>query len=244
MICQADANISRILALLDFMARARERNVMHELLEENVGMGLCHAWYTRRFLESVSVTETQKPHSGLGLDCYVQWSSPIRRFSDLQVHAAVKRHLRRRRVYELLRSGQPIPEEVRATDLGVPPEAIENGRFAEASTAIDDLDEDIDYMEGVGLIQAGKKLQRQSQQYWLFEYIRRLKEADLDTTFSIVVLGCVDPEKCQFAIYVKELGLEHRYTSPGGRLEPGTELRMKVDSVAPRSGLLTFVIVV
>ena len=217
---------------------------MMDLLESNVGNGLCHAWYTRRFLESVSVTETKMPHSGLGLDCYVQWSSPIRRFSDLQVHASVKRYLRRRRVYELLQNGQPIPEGVSAFDLGIPPEAMGNGRFTKDAVTADDLDNDINFMEGVGLIGAGKRLQRQSQQYWLFEHVRRLKEANPDTKFSIVILGCVDPEKSQFAIYVKELGLEHRYTSPGGRLEPGTELLVKVDNIQPRLGLLSFVLVV
>lgn len=217
---------------------------MIDLLESNVGSGLCHAWYTRRFLGSVSVTEIKMPHSGLGLECYVQWSSPIRRFSDLQVHASVKRYLRRRRVYELLQSGQPIPEGVSAFDLGIPPEAMGNGRLSKDAVTADDLGNDINYMEGVGLIGAGKRLQRQSQQYWLFEYVRRLKETDPDTTFSIVVLGCVDPEKSQFAIFVKELGLEHRYTSPGGRLEPGTELLVKVDNIQPRSGLLSFVLVV
>ena len=217
---------------------------MVDLFECNAGQGLCHAWYARRFLGSVVVTEMKMPHSGLGLDCYVQWSSPIRRFSDLQVHASVKRYLRRRKVYDLVRSGQSIPAGVSAFDLGVLPEAIVNGRFTEDAISSHDLDNDVNYMEGVGLIGAGKKLQRLSQQYWLFEYVRRIQEADPDTKFSVVVLGCVDPEKRQFAIYVKELGLEHRYTFPGGRLEPGTELCVKVDKVSPRSGLLSFVMVV
>jgi exoribonuclease R len=218
---------------------------MMDLLVYNVGKGLCHAWYARRFLESVSVMEMQLPHSGLGLDCYVQWSSPIRRFSDLQVHASVKRYLRRRRVYELLRNGQPIPEGVTAFDLGVPAEAMgKDGRFTKDTITTDDLDSDINYLEGAGLVGAARKLQQQSQQYWLFEYIRRQKEVDPNATFSLVVLGCVDPEKQQYAVYVTELGLEHRYTSPGGRLDPGAELLVKVDNVSPRSGLLSFVRVV
>jgi exoribonuclease R len=221
-----------------------ERMVMLDLLETNAGKGLCHAWYTRRFLESVSITQFPMPHSGLGLDCYVQWTSPIRRFSDLQVHASVKRYLRRRRVYELVQHGALIPKGVSDVDLGISPGMLKNGRFLEDVITSNDLDNDLDYMEGIGLIAAGKKLQRLSQQYWLFEYIRRLTEADPDTTFSVVVLGCVDPEKHQFAIYVKELGLEHRYTSPAGRLEAGAEFRVKVDNVSPRSGLLSFVRVI
>lgn len=216
-----------------------------DLLEFNVGKGLCHAWYARRFLESVTVSEMQMPHSGLGLDCYVQWSSPIRRFSDLNVHACVKRYLRRRKVYELLRNGQQIPKEVSAFDLGVSAETIGNdGRFSKDVITSDDLDNDVNYLEGVGLVGAARKVQRQSQQYWLFEYIRRQKEMNPSATYSVVVLGCVDPEKRQYAVYVKELGLEHRYTSPGGRLDPGAELLVKVDIVTPRSGILSFVRVV
>lgn len=216
------------------------------LQDSGAGHGLCHAWYTRRFLESVIVSESKSLHAGLGLEGYVQWSSPIRRFSDLQVHAAVKRFLRRQKVCELKESGYPIPEGVSAYDLGVSPDTLTNdtSRFFEVPISAHDLDNDLNYMEGVGLIGVGKKLQRQSQQYWLFEYIKRLTDISPDTRFSVVVLGCVDPEKGQFAIFVKELGLEHRFTSPGGRLEPGAELVVKVDSVSPRSGLLSFVAVV
>lgn len=217
---------------------------MMDLLESNAGMGLCHAWYTRRFLESVVVKDKHLPHSGLGLDCYVQWSSPIRRFSDLQVHAAVKRYLRRCKVYELFRSGASVPDGVRAVDLGIPPDAFHNGRIDAKALSADDLDQDLNYMDGVGLVGAGRKLQRESQQYWLFEYVRRLKEANPETTFNVIILGCVDPERYQFAIYVKELGLEHRYISPAGRMEPGTEFRVRIDSVTPRAGLLSFVRVV
>ena len=218
---------------------------MMELLEYGVGHGFCQAWYARRFFESVSVTEMMLPHSGLGLDCYVQWSSPIRRFSDLQVHASVKRYLRRRKVYELLENGQKIPAGITALDLGLSDDVIEHdGTFSADSVTSDMFDQDVDYLEGVGLIGAARTLQRQSQQYWLFEYVRRMRENDPETTFTGVVLGCVDPAKHQYAIYVKELGLEHRYSSPGGRLNIGADMPLKVHSVSPRSGLLSFVRVV
>ena len=44
-----------------------------------------HAWYARRFFNKVNVSEVHGPHFGMGLDCYVQWSSPIRRITDVQV---------------------------------------------------------------------------------------------------------------------------------------------------------------
>ena len=69
----------------DFQSREREANFFEDLKEHNVGNGYCAAWYSRRFFNAVSITVDPSPHSGMGLDCYVQWSSPIRRYGDLQV---------------------------------------------------------------------------------------------------------------------------------------------------------------
>jgi len=218
----------------------------------------------RRFLQSVKIsTEGPLFHAGLGLRSYVQWTSPIRRFGDLQVHASVKRFLRRQRVYEQWEQqqqlqaqqpeGQPsppglaLPAGIRPTDLGLPDEFFytseADGKTYLAVDRIEPemLDPDINYLEGVGLLGAAKTLQRQSQQYWLFEYIRRLFVQQPDRWYEAVILGCVDPEKQQYAIYVYALGLEHRYTSPGGPLDPGLKIRLRVDKVTPRHGILAFV---
>lgn len=55
-----------------------------------------YAWYIRRFLSPVIVQTTPAPHAGLGVPVYVQWTSPIRRFGDLQMHSVLKEYLRRR----------------------------------------------------------------------------------------------------------------------------------------------------
>lgn len=65
-----------------------------------------------------------------------------------------------------------------------------------------------------------------------------------DRAFSAVVLGCIDPARKQYAIYVGELGLEHRYSNPAGRLEAGATLQLRVDNVSPKLGVLSFVQVV
>jgi hypothetical protein len=215
---------------------------MHDLLEYNIGDGYCHAWYARRFLQSVRVTEEQLPHSGLGLSNYVHWSSPIRRFGDLQVHACVKRFLRRKRVYELIREGQKIPDGVTACDLGLPEHSLsQEGTILVDSIYDYTLDQDVDYREGGGMFGAARTLQRQSQQYWMFEYVERQRVTQPDKIYESVILGCIDPERGQHAIYLYELGLEHRYTSPGGRLDPGVKLQLRVDNVSPRNGILSFV---
>jgi RNB domain len=236
------------LYYLDYKGREKERNVLSKLFEEHTGGGFCHAWYMRRFLQSVRVQEEQMPHSGLGLKSYVQWSSPIRRFSDLQVHASVKRYLRRRKIYELLQANLTIPQGISAIDLGISDPLFQNGADEVGLTnheiGINDLDSDINFFDGLGLVGAAKTLQRQSQQYWIFEHVRRLKQSDPDKIYTSCVLGCIDPERQQYAVYIFDLGFEHRYISPIGRLEPGTTLRLKVDNVNPRADLLNFVRVV
>jgi len=233
----------------DFKSRSRENRVMMDLLEYNVGKGYCHAWYARRFLQSVKVSEIPYPHSGLGLSSYVQWSSPIRRLTDFQVHVSVKRCLRRERINQLLKDSADLPAEICDRDLGFPPGTIKRGIFSNARNSgahtiinVDDLDQDLAFLEGLGLVGAARTLQRQSQQYWMYEYIRRLSAKKPAPVFSAVVLGCIDADRKQHAIYLEELGLEHRYVYPGsGRLDPGTLLQLKVDSVSPRFGALSFV---
>jgi hypothetical protein len=146
----------------------------------------------------------------------------------------------------MVRNGAVIPKQVTATELGLPERVldVQNRKLLVDTISAHDLDCDIDFMEGIGLIGAARILQRQSQQYWLFEYVRRQKVINPELVYNAIILGCVDPEKQQYAIYVKELGLEHRYTSPVTRLNIGAELKLKVGNVTPRSGLLSFVRVV
>ena len=237
----------RTQAKPDFSARYQELNNLESLKER----GYCHAWYARRFFNPVKVISDLKPHYGLGLDCYVQWSSPIRRFGDLQVHAAVKRFLRKKRVNELMRDGESIPKELTNSDLGcIVPKSIndsvnENGKITEY--VVDNMNDKqaadlaMNYKRGLGFIKAARVMQRKSNEYWLFEYIRRsVEKSDDDVEFEGTVLACVDLDRFQYAIYINELGLEHRYLSQQGYLQTGSKLLLKVDSVSPRHGLLTF----
>lgn len=228
----------------DYQNRGRERRIWNDLLESNAGDGYCHAWYSRRFFSPVKVSETPAPHHGLGLDCYVQWSSPIRRFGDLQAHAAIKRFIRRGRINELMSQGKPIPPEITPIDIGcevpVPRKVDSDGRITEYKVESSSIDDDIDFRVSQGLVGAARQLQQKSQQYWLFEYISRILHEDPDkAVFDAIVLGCVDYERDQYAIYLPELGLEHRYLSQKGRLKPGEKLRLKVASVFPSTGLMT-----
>ncbi|GKY98357.1 hypothetical protein MPSEU_000793300 [Mayamaea pseudoterrestris] len=225
----------------DFKSRAREHGVARDLLKYNVGGGYCYTWYARRFLQSLKIADEPGPHSGLGLRSYVQWTSPIRRYSDLLTHRTIKRCLRRERAYVLIEQEQLLPVQLRDSDFGFPDGTLTVGVLANMSFSRHDLDQDTNPLEGLGLQGAARTLQRQSQQYWLYEYLRRLSTQEPDRTYMALVLGAVDPERRRYAIFVEELGLEHRYTSPAARLDPGAKLRLRIDTVNPRFGVLTFV---
>jgi len=223
----------------DFARRYQEIDTLESLRDK----GYCHAWYARRFFEPVRVKDQPLPHHGLGLDCYVQWTSPIRRLSDLQVHASVKRHLRRDRVNDLMRAGKPIPAALSASDLGcgVPKLVDTDAGIYEIPSGRRRGQHEINYRRGWGFVNAARMVQKKSREYWLFELIRRqIEESESEIAFETTVLACVDPRRGQFAIYVHELGLEHRYLSEKGDLQIGERLWLKVSSVSPRLGSLTF----
>ena len=176
----------------DFKSRNTEKKQMDFLYE--MGKRYPHAWYARRFFNKVNVSEEPGPHFGMGLDCYVQWSSPIRRITDLQVHAALKRYLRRKRVNKMLREGKTIPSSISKMDLGCELPKKESSR-AEIDT--------IDYTSGLGMIFAGRPIQSSSSNYWLFEYIRRLvSSSDEERMFESVVLGCINKDRFQYVVYI------------------------------------------
>ena len=57
--------------------------------------------------------------------------------------------------------------------------------------------------------------------------------------FEGVVLGCADPERLLYAVYLPEIGYEHRFVSQKDYLEAGEVLLLKVESVNPRMSLMT-----
>jgi len=227
----------------DFAERYQELNILDSLKNK----GYCHAWYARRFFEPVRMKETPLPHHGLGIECYVQWSSPIRRICDLLVHTSVKQFLRRHRVNLLMEAGRSIPESLTALDIGCdiprPVASSQNEKGLYTDYCIEKRFDGavVNYRKGSGFLNAARMVQKKSKEYWLFEYVRRqIEESDVEIVYETTVLACIDPRRGQYAIYVHQLGLEHRYVSEQGELRIGEKLWLKVSSVKPRLGILTF----
>ena len=68
--------------------------------------GICQDIAMRTCMSSSSSGVTPRPHSGLGLEAYVQFTSPIRRFSDFLAHQQVKARVR----------GEPLPYDADALE--------------------------------------------------------------------------------------------------------------------------------
>jgi len=222
----------------DYRSRDRERKIMTDLLECNIGDGYCHAWYSRRFFSPAQITPDARSHSGLGLDCYVQWTSPIRRLQDLQVHAAVKRFLRRQKIIDLLIKGEKVPTGITSEDLGCEFTSSDNDGKVELD--LEDIDKDINYSDNTKMLRPAQFVMRNSNKFWMLEYVRRLKEANPELTLEALVFGCTNPAKRQYAVYIYELGLEWRYNSPVG-IQAGDRFFVRISNVIPQNGQMTFV---
>lgn len=228
---------------IDFNSRPQWQQTMRDLLEYNIGGGLCHSWFVRRFMEPVVLSEVPGPHNGLGLDCYVQWTSPIRRFGDLQVHTLVKRQLRRQRLLELVAQDENLPAGLDlSSHFGLPSYIEDKSSLVDTALSEISLDADIDLTEGGGYIGVARRIQRQAQTYWMLQYILREMEADAEKTFSALVLGCVNPKTQQYAVFLEELGLESRYVaSAEGGLNAGDRLKVRAQNIQPMAGSMQLV---
>lgn len=121
-----------------------------------------------------------------------------------KVHAALKRYLRRRRVSDLISNGIQVPPGITSLDLGYDITSCADQENPASKMKVVDP---IDYKSGLGMIFAARPIQTSSFNFWLFEYIRRkVEESDSEVMFESIVLGCVDKDRFQYAIYVYELG--------------------------------------
>jgi len=140
----------------NFRERMAEYQEFNRLLSENVGMGWCSAWYGRRFFNPAITSDTPDGHAGLGLQHYVQFTSPIRRFQDLNVHAAIKRQIRLEKVQQMCKTGETLSEEVKSVDLGVHISGVGDCIFGDPYP--------VEYKEGNGLVREGRNVMKACRQ--------------------------------------------------------------------------------
>jgi len=76
-----------------FRCQRQPEDLPDEAYFENLPKEYCRAQAFFKFMKPAEVTLHPLPHAGLSLDQYLQWTSPIRRYSDLIVHYQLKSFL-------------------------------------------------------------------------------------------------------------------------------------------------------
>ena len=112
---------------------------------ESTPEGPCRAWLAIRSTTKSQISPTPRPHAGLGLDVYVQATSPVRRYADLALHHQIKAHLR----------GDELPF----------PDGMEGEDGVKRASAILRLAQDGG--------DVSRQLERPANDYWLREFLRR-----------------------------------------------------------------------
>lgn len=74
--------------------RSQEVDGVSDVDIESTPEGPCRAWLAIRSTRPSRISSAPLPHEGLGLDYYVQATSPVRRYVDLALHYQIKAHLR------------------------------------------------------------------------------------------------------------------------------------------------------
>merc|ERR1712174_74670 len=143
------------------------------------------------------------------------------------VHAMIKRYLRRRRINDYyIKNGFDIPKEVTPMDLGcyLPYNKENNMNHNQETTK----KLNINLKKGIGFFNAGRYIQKETQQYWMLEYIQQFHNSN-KKPLKCIILGCIDYNKYQYSIYILELGYECKYTSEIGILKIGDIIWLNID---------------
>jgi len=121
---------------------------MDAISDDEINMtpeGPCRSWLAIQSSRPSQISTNPLPHAGLGLDVYVQGTSPVRRYADLALHHQIKSHLR----------GQKLP---------FPKDDSEDGSGDTVATMIG-------IARNAALV--GRQLERPANDYWMKEFLRR-----------------------------------------------------------------------
>ncbi|MBN1947149.1 MAG: RNB domain-containing ribonuclease [Bradymonadales bacterium] len=150
-----------------------------------------------RTLRRAELRSQPGPHLGLGLDAYVQATSPIRRYADLVVNYQLRRFLRQR-----------------ALAFGLE-DIVQVAAKAESAS------------------QECLAVQRETQHYWLLEYLRRQGPIPLP---AIVLYHDPQLSRGGVPVWLQETALRGQVVGRG--LVPGQEVQVRPVQVDPRRDLL------
>jgi len=133
--------------------RSQEMDDVSDAEIDATPAGPCRSWLAIRSTFGSQISSTPSVHCGLGLDMYVQATSPVRRYADLALHFQVKCHLR----------GDALPFPGNDGD-----ELSNNNE-----------DTMVHIAQNGGAL--SRQLERPADEYWLKEFLRRRGNQPLST---------------------------------------------------------------
>jgi len=180
--------------------------------------GPCRSWLAiRSTTKTVISANGNWAHEGLGLDAYVQATSPVRRFGDLAVHYQIKAFLR----------GDGGIGDLPFTAGGAVEEESRDGDNNNSGTTIIEKKDIVRLLQESGTM--ARQLERSANDYWLKEYLRRRAGEPV----SVFILGADRKVRDMYKVLLPDLGAILDYTS-SRPLEVGSQIE-----VTPgRTGLL------
>jgi len=178
----------------------RSQTVLRPSQEEidDTPPGPCRSWLAIRSTTRTVVSGVAWPHEGLGLDAYVQATSPVRRYADLAVHYQIKAFLR----------GDDLPFNGEGDAAATGEEEGEEGK------------EDIVQLSRDGGSTA-RQVERAANDYWLREFLRRRAGEPV----AVYVLGADRRARDTYKVLLPELGAMFDYTSTRP-LEVGSQVEL------------------
>mmetsp|Transcript_58713 Transcript_58713/g.117935 ORF Transcript_58713/g.117935 Transcript_58713/m.117935 type:complete len:448 (-) Transcript_58713:114-1457(-) len=208
----------------------------------------CRNAYMRKFLKRVALKSSPGPHWGLGLDHYVQWTSPLRRHNDLVVHWQLKAWLLQQQDNKALTP--PVQMEQRDQEVSVTfnenKTPGKGARSPQGSFPVKTHEEMVAFMTDRGIItRRAATVQRGGDSYWIYEFLRQSMRKG--RVFEAVVIGPDRPSyETDWRVVLLELGVELPFSSLGigadgssQRVENGENLYLRVEACEPRTQKIT-----
>lgn len=166
--------------------RCQEMEEVSDLELSSTPEGPCRSWLAIRSTTRSQILSTPRPHDGLGLDLYVQATSPVRRYADLALHHQLKAHLRG--------DSLPFPANIDEGD-------AEGNRRSNSATTMLRLAQDGG--------QIPRLLERPANDYWLREFLRRRGGEQTE----VLVLSGDRWKEDLYKLFLPELGAIVTYKS-------------------------------
>jgi exoribonuclease R len=238
----------------DLGGRFEDAMVSDNAANRGRGHPWCRAAYMRKFMKRVLVSSAPRAHWSLGVEHYVQWTSPLRRHSDLVVHWQLKAWLLQEQQHaqqqQRTQNGGQQAKEGHSMEGTDDEQKVAHDARPHRNPFIGSGWEELHAAtnQRAGIRRETARVQRASDSYWIYEFLRQSMLED--RIFEALVIGTDRPSyETDWRVVLLEPGVELPFNSlcategsNGGtarRVEVGMTLFLRVEACVPRARTLT-----